>query len=115
MNLLADQSFPASVELNALTDLRVWRWSNEGLTDTELLEAANGDFSGVIFLGTAPLHSSELRNQARRLGLALIGTAEADPVVAATSLGLNLHALSRLVTPGALLAVYAREVRPFHV
>jgi hypothetical protein len=114
VNLLADQSFPASVQLSAQASTRVWRWSNEDLSDIDFVDlAAKENFSGVIFLGTAALYSQELRERARAGGIALLGTSELDPVTASIAVGSNLQAISRLVRPGAVLTVYAREVKSF--
>lgn len=116
MDLLADQTFPASIQLSALPHLRVGRWSNEFLTDTELVELAGREgFQGVLFLGPAALYDGDLRATASRARVALLATSESDPISAATAVASNLHAIARVLKQDALLMIYAREVREFNL
>lgn len=113
MRLIADQSFPASIEQFRTLDLELVRWNGEAVTDEALIaECVTLPAEGVLFLGLQPLLGSQLSAFARAHGLYLAGTAETDPIEAARVVSNLLPQLERAIGPGLVHVLYAREIRP---
>jgi hypothetical protein len=113
VKLIADQSFPASIEQFRTLELELIRWNGEAVTDEALVaECVTLPADGVLFLGLQPLLGSRLGEFARGHGLYLAGTVETDPIEAARVISNLLPQLERAIAPGLIHALYAREIRP---
>lgn len=112
MRLIADQSFPASIEQNRSLEVELVRWSAERVTDVDLLrECRSAGAGGVMFLGVQALVSEELLRVARSERLYVVATLETNPLIASRTVGNLLGALAKSARPGACHVMLSRELR----
>lgn len=112
MRLLADQSFPASIEHNRTLEVEIVRWSGERVSDADLLRECTAlGAAGVLFLGVQALLSDEVRRTGHDLGLYVGATLEDNPFTASRTVGNLLPVLSREARPRTIHVLLARELR----
>ncbi len=112
MRLLADQSFPASIEQNRSLELEIVRWNAERVADVDLLrEGSSLGATGVLVLGVQALLSETFRSMSAELGMYVGATLEDNPFIASRIIGNLLPILRREAKPRALHVLFAREVR----
>ena len=113
MRLLYDAVLPQSLFLEAPAGVEFERWDGPDVSDAELVRASGErGCRGVILWGRDSLQQADLRETARKAGVALVAVEAGDPIDAKQRILKNLSALRRKLADHDCLLVLANEVRP---
>ena len=114
MRLLYDAVLPESLAEEAPAGVTLDRWKGADEPDAALIRtAASRGYRGVLFYGRDSLEQRELREIARKAGVALVAVDADDPIDARGRVLHNFSRIRRMLADHDCLLVLAREVRAY--